>query len=84
MGCQKGFVELKDLLHHKSLVICSVCNIHFDTASEADQHRKSHYTWRTCKHEYCNRHDLLFHQNNQHGGEQLQAWPEDMWEIIEN
>ena len=72
-------MQLQDLLHHKLSVTCSVCNIHFDTASEADQHRKIHYTCRTCQHKCCNRHDLLFHQNNQHGGEELQAWPEDMW-----
>ena len=80
LGCQKEFVELKDLLDHNTLVICSVCNIHFDTASETDQHRKTHHTCRTCQHECRNRHDLLFHQNNQHGGEELQAWPADnMW-----
>ena len=67
--CFHRFYTVHQLKDHTTLVICSSCNIHFDTENEANQHRKKHNAYRTCQHKRCNRQDLFYHQNQQHGGE---------------
>ena len=79
MQCKEKFKTVTELNEHNEKSVCILCNRHFNSIDEAKEHKKKHYTCKTCKQECCNRHDLFFHQNNQHGGEELQAWPEDMW-----
>ena len=78
MQCKEKFKTVTELNEHNEKSVCILCNRHFNSIDEAKEHKKKHYTCKTCKQECCNRHDLFFHQNNQHGGEELQDWPEDM------
>ena len=80
MQCIEQLKTVTALNKHKEKLVCILCNRHFNSIDESKEHKKKHNTCKTCKHKCCNRHDLLFHRNNQHGGEELQAWPEAMWE----